>query len=202
MKTKVVQHVPRIKLDNQTTWQLDKLTTWQPDTFEHRHENKSYSACLKDQTWQLDNWTTRQLENFTGSQRLSDFQTFFYFLFFFSYSTLSQLSSAKIEMLFINPGKSDFGNKGSSYKNLAKSQTDFLGQPLSRLSAGSIQWNWKQTRFVLDIILYYRIPRHSVPYVTLFEINKRDVSEGSTFKKFDHTLVELSDNGIYQKVQP
>ena len=25
----------------------------------------------------LDNWTTRQLENFTGSQRLSDFQTFF-----------------------------------------------------------------------------------------------------------------------------
>ena len=47
MKTKVVQHVPRIKLDNLTTWQLD--------TFEHRHENKSCSACLKDQTRQLDN---------------------------------------------------------------------------------------------------------------------------------------------------
>ena len=78
----------------------------------------------------------------------------------------------------------------------------FLGQPLSRLSAGSIQWYWKQTRFVLDIISYYRIPWHSVPYINLFEINKRDISEGLTFKKFDHTLVELSDNGIYQKVQP
>ena len=41
-----------------------------------------------------------------------------------------------------------------------------------------------------------------VTYVTLFETNKRDVSEGSTFKKYDHTLVELSDNGMYLKVQP
>ena len=71
MKTKVVQHVPRKKLDNLTTWQLDNLTTWQLDnlttwqpdnlttwqldTFEHRHENNGCSACLKDQTWQLDN---------------------------------------------------------------------------------------------------------------------------------------------------
>ena len=59
--------------------------------------------------YQGSNLTTRQLDNWGGS-----------------YSTLSQLSSAKIEMLFINPGKSDFGNKGSSYKNLAKSQTDFF----------------------------------------------------------------------------
>ena len=50
--------------------------------------------------------------------------------------------------------------------------------------------------------MYYRILLHSVTYVTLFETNKRDLSEGSTFKKFDHTLVELSDNGMYQKVQP
>ena len=42
----------------------------------------------------------------------------------------------------------------------------------------------------------------TVTYVTIFETNKRDVSEGSSFKKFDHTLVELSDNGMYQKVQP
>ena len=31
--------------------------------------------------WIVDKWTTRQLdnlENFTGSQRLSDFQTFFF----------------------------------------------------------------------------------------------------------------------------
>ena len=91
---------------------------------------------------------------------------------------------------------------GSQLKIWPKVRQIFLGQPLSRLSAGSIQWNWKQTRFVLDIISYYHIPRHSVPCVTLFEINKRDVSEGSTFKKFNHTLVEFSDNGMYQKVQP
>ena len=53
---------------------------------------------------QLDN-----LENFTGSQRLSDFQNFF-LLGGGSNSRLSQLSSAKVEMRLINPGKSDFGN--------------------------------------------------------------------------------------------
>ena len=47
MKTKVVQHVSRIKLDNMTTGQLDNWTTGQ-----------------------LDNWTTGQLDNFTGSKRL------------------------------------------------------------------------------------------------------------------------------------
>ena len=47
MKTKVVQHVSRIKFDNLTTGQLD-------------------------------DWTTRQLDNFTGSQCLSDFQTFLF----------------------------------------------------------------------------------------------------------------------------
>ena len=59
--------------ENKSCSACPKDQTWQLDTFEHRHENKSCSACLKDQTWQLDN-----LENFTGSQRLSDFQTFFF----------------------------------------------------------------------------------------------------------------------------
>ena len=50
IKTKVVQHVPRIKLDNLTTWQLDNLTTWQLDNLT---------------TWQSDNLTTWQLDNLT-----------------------------------------------------------------------------------------------------------------------------------------
>ena len=40
------------------------LTTWQLDTFEHRHENKSCSACSKDQTLQPDNMTTWQHDTF------------------------------------------------------------------------------------------------------------------------------------------
>ena len=35
-----------------------------------------------------------------------------------------------------------------------------------------------ENKLVLDIILYYRILLHSVTYVTLFETNKRDLSEG------------------------
>ena len=45
--------------DNLTTWQPDNLTIWQPDTFEYRHENKTCSACPKDQTWQLDTFEHR-----------------------------------------------------------------------------------------------------------------------------------------------
>ena len=44
-----IQHVPSPKESNLTTWQPDNLTTWQLDTFEHLHENKSCSACTKDQ---------------------------------------------------------------------------------------------------------------------------------------------------------
>ena len=33
-------------------------------TFEHRHENKTCSACPNDQIWQLDNLTTWQLDTF------------------------------------------------------------------------------------------------------------------------------------------
>ena len=56
-----------------TTWQLDNLTTWQFDTFEHRNENKSCSACLKDQTWQLENFKNfENLKTFLQVDRLED----------------------------------------------------------------------------------------------------------------------------------
>ena len=87
MKTKVVQHLERLKHFNlelthqkklvehvqmklficsaltvHLTSKLENVTTWQQHltyvTFEHRNENKSCSASLKDQTWQLGNLTT------------------------------------------------------------------------------------------------------------------------------------------------
>ena len=63
MKTKVVQHVPAINL---SIWHLTLDIHFTYATFEHRHENKSCSACPMDQhkhltfdTWQmtlLDTW--------------------------------------------------------------------------------------------------------------------------------------------------
>ena len=112
--------------------------------------------------YQGSNLTTRQLDNWGGS-----------------YSTLSQLSSAKIEMLFINPGKSDFGNKGSSYKNLAKSQTDFFRTTPKQV----ISWiNSVKLKTNLFLILFC---------TTVFSCI------------VSHMLLYLKPtNGIYQKVQP
>ena len=44
-------------------------------TFEYRHENKSCSACLKDQFASFA--SLQVLQNIPGSQLLSDVQTFF-----------------------------------------------------------------------------------------------------------------------------
>ena len=80
MKTKVVQHVPRIKLDNVTTWQPDNLTTWKPDnqttlqidTFEHRYGGDKCSdgnnniSCM---LWWIQatfvlKWSMQELEKY------------------------------------------------------------------------------------------------------------------------------------------
>ena len=62
MNAKVVQHVPRIKLDNLTLLSIDMKT-----------------KVVQHVPWiNLDNLATRQPDNFTGSQRLSDFQTKLY----------------------------------------------------------------------------------------------------------------------------
>ena len=47
-------------------------------TFEHRHENKSCSACPKDQVFKFSGFqVSRVPNNIHGSQLLSDIQTFF-----------------------------------------------------------------------------------------------------------------------------
>ena len=50
-------------------------------TFEHRYENKSCSACPEDQLklFKISNFQIfKKFQIFSGSQLLSDFQTFFY----------------------------------------------------------------------------------------------------------------------------
>ena len=55
MKTKVVQHVPRINIKHLTSCHHN-MTAWQTITFELTHENKSCSACPKDQQYAFDIW--------------------------------------------------------------------------------------------------------------------------------------------------
>ena len=77
MKTKLVQHV-----------ESDWMREWECEServiFEHRHENKSCSACPEDQLklFKNSNFSNFQkisnFQIFSGSQLLSDFQTFFW----------------------------------------------------------------------------------------------------------------------------
>ena len=74
MKTKVVQHVPRINIKHLTydiwhhdimTWRHEDMTAWQTITFEPTHENKSCSGVNRGQKlslgstlsiWHMTSW--------------------------------------------------------------------------------------------------------------------------------------------------
>ena len=75
MKTKIVQHVEREWMrewESARVWECESVRVRECEservTFEPRHENKSCSACHKDQTWQPDNVTTWQPYNLTTWQ--------------------------------------------------------------------------------------------------------------------------------------
>ena len=77
------------------------------------------------------------------------------------------------------------------------------GQKSDRLPGYQlVQFSDIENKPDLFLILFRTTVFPGIVSHTLFEINKRDISEGSTFKKFNHTMFEFSDNGMYQKVQP
>ena len=83
---------------NLTTWQRDNLTSWQTDTFEHRHENKSCSACPEQSKWMRE----CKFASFPGSQLLFNVQTIFLDQFLYQYVYVGWLAMSSC--FFTSPG--------------------------------------------------------------------------------------------------